>query len=83
MGRLEKTSVPTECLSIYEITLKVASTCGLDSSLIRPVSSDSMATGFARPIYGLLDISKAVKELDFTPLSLDEALRKELMRPLG
>ena len=56
----------------------VASTCGLDSSLIRPVSSDSMATGFARPIYGLLDISKAVKELYFTPLSLDEALHERI-----
>ena len=68
-----------ECLSIYEIALKVADAYGLDKSLINPVKTDEGATGFARPIYGLLDISKAEKELGYCPKTLDEALK--LFRP--
>jgi len=63
-----------ECLSIYEMACKVASICGLDSSLIHPVHTDPSDTGFERPVYGLLDISKAERDFGFAPVSFERGV---------
>jgi len=63
-----------ECLSIYEMALRTASVCKLDSSLIKPVHTDVSETGFMRPKYGLLDISKAERDFGFDPVSLEEGI---------
>lgn len=64
-----------ECFSIYEIACKVAEAYGFDRNLIMPISTDNQGCSFERPQYGLLDISKAEKDLNFKPLSLDDALK--------
>lgn len=64
-----------ECYSIYELALEVARMCGLDSSLVHPISTEEQDCGFARPKYGMLDITKARKTIRYAPTSLNEALK--------
>jgi len=65
-----------ECFSIYELALAVAEHCGLDKNLITPTSTQDQDCGFARPKYGLLDISKAQRTLGFVPTPLAEAIKQ-------
>lgn len=64
----------SELYSIYEIAQKVASFWHLDSSLIQPVPSSSIASAVARPSFTGFYLDKAKRELGFQPHTLDEGL---------
>lgn len=63
-----------EKFCIYDIARTVAEVCGIDTSLIHSITTEEQNAGFVRMKYGLLDISKARKELGYHPHSLREAL---------
>lgn len=67
-----------DCISRYELALKVAKVFDLDSSLISPVSSDFFKNIAKRPKNTCFNTKKMEKQLGIKPLSVDEGLR--LMR---
>lgn len=67
-----------DCISRYDLALKVAKVFSLDSSLITPVGSDFFKSIAKRPKNTCFNISKMEKELGVKPLTVDEGLK--LMR---
>ncbi len=65
-----------ECLTIAEIAYRVANILGLDKSFIHPVTTQEMQEKTPRPRFSGMSISKAQAELEYTPLSLDEGIKK-------
>jgi dTDP-4-dehydrorhamnose reductase len=65
-----------ETLSIYEIAQQVAFVFELDSSLIKPISTDALSQIAARPPRTGFDLTKTNKELQFYPKSFKEDLIK-------
>lgn len=63
-----------DCLSIAEIAYRVAAVLRLDSTLIHPVTTIEMQERTPRPAFSGLCIEKAMNELDYHPLSLDEGI---------
>ena len=63
------------CISRYELALKVAKAFNLDSSLILPVKSSFFKNLAARPKNTCFNTAKIEKELKIKPLSVDEGLR--------
>lgn len=70
-----------DCISRYDLALKVAKVFGLDKSLINPVSSDFFKDIAKRPKNTCFNTSKMEKDLGIKPLSVDEGLR--LMKQEG
>ncbi len=66
----------SECLTIDDMAYKVAYILGLDRALIRPITTAEIQEKTPRPRFSGMSISKARKELGYTPLSLDEGIRK-------
>lgn len=64
-----------DCISRYELALKVAKVFDLDSSLISLVSSDFFKNIAKRPKNTCFNTKKMEKELDIKPLSVDEGLK--------
>lgn len=64
-----------DCISRYDLALKVAKVFELDSSLINPVSSDFFKSIAKRPKNTCFNTKKMEKELDIKPLSVDEGLK--------
>lgn len=64
-----------DCISRYDLALKVAKVFDLDSSLISPVSSDFFKSIAKRPKNTCFNTEKMEKELGIKPLGIDEGLR--------
>ncbi|MDH7507809.1 MAG: dTDP-4-dehydrorhamnose reductase [Methanomassiliicoccales archaeon] len=67
-----------DCLSRYEIGLKVAEVFQLDNSLIRAISTKDSGLVARRPCYSCLDVEKVEEKLGFKMLSLIDGLRRML-----
>ena len=67
-----------EVLSIYEIVCNIAECCGFNPTLIKKINSGRLNQIAQRPIDSTLSIEKAIKELDFCPTTLNNALKKIL-----
>lgn len=66
----------SEYLSVYEFALIVAEVFHLDSSAISPISSLSLSQVGKRPAKTGFDISKAIRELEYSPSGIKEGLEK-------
>ncbi|MEK7616880.1 MAG: SDR family oxidoreductase [Patescibacteria group bacterium] len=70
-----------DCISRYDLALKVAEVFGLDQSLISPVTSDFFKNIAKRPKNTCFNTSKMEKQLGIKPLSIIQGLnlmKKEL-----
>lgn len=67
-----------ELITPYQLACKVAYQCGLDQSLIQPVTANSFSEIALRPKNSQLDIQKAKQILCFRPTCIDEGLRLSL-----
>lgn len=66
----------SDCLSIAEIAYRVADALGLDRSLIQSVTTEEMKESTPRPRFSGLDISKAIREINYLPHTLEEGIKK-------
>lgn len=64
-----------ECLSIVEIAYRVADYLQLDRSLIQPVRTKEMKEVTPRPRFSGLSIEKAMRNLNYSPISLEEGMK--------
>jgi dTDP-4-dehydrorhamnose reductase len=64
--------------SPYQLALMVAQLMNKDSSLIQPVTAETFKEPARRPIKTGFIITKAVKELGFVPLKLEEGIKRVL-----
>lgn len=65
-----------EYLSVYEFALTIAEVFQFDASLISPVTSLSLNQTGRRPAKTGFDISKAIRELEYSPSGIKEGLEK-------
>jgi dTDP-4-dehydrorhamnose reductase len=65
-----------DTMSILDLVRRVADHAGLDASLIDAVSSESLGQAAKRPPITGLDISKARRDLGFSPHSFSEVLNR-------
>ena len=65
-----------DTLTPYAMAVKTAACAGLDASLIEKVDAGSFKQPAKRPPVTGFDITKAVKELGYAPLSFEEALKR-------
>jgi dTDP-4-dehydrorhamnose reductase len=62
-------------LSPYEMAIATANTLGLDASLIQNVTSETFPEPVHRAKRSGLKIDKAIRELDYNPVSFEEGVR--------
>ncbi|MAQ31547.1 MAG: NAD(P)-dependent oxidoreductase [Flavobacteriales bacterium] len=67
-----------ECLSIFEIVCNIAKYLNIDYSRIRKIKSIELNQIADRPINSSLCIDKAIRDLNFEPTKLNNALSKIL-----
>ncbi len=65
-----------DVLTPYQVAVATAKFLSLDHSLITRVEAHEFEQPAARPLKTGFDISKAIKELDYHPVSFEEGLRK-------
>lgn len=65
----------TEQMTPYQMAVEMARIKGLDSSLIKRVTTDELQHPAKRPMRTGLDISKAQNELGYQPRSFEEGIR--------
>lgn len=63
-------------LTPYDIAIATAALLCLDAGLLTPVSTASLNEIARRPLYGGLNISKAINELGYEPIDFYEGLKK-------
>lgn len=63
-------------VSIADIAYKVAAHLQLDSALIKAVTTEEMQEITPRPRHSGLSIEKAIKEIGYQPLTLDEGIKE-------
>jgi len=61
-------------MSVIELVIRVARYFKLDTSFVTPVSSSTLNQKAARPLLSGFDISKARKELGYSPHSFEEGI---------
>tara|TARA_A200000113_G_scaffold223224_1_gene238363 strand:+ start:679 stop:1569 length:891 start_codon:yes stop_codon:yes gene_type:complete len=61
--------------SIYELVLRVAKSCGLDTKSLNKTTSESLNQAAKRPPKTGFDLSKARAEIDYRPLSFEDSLK--------
>lgn len=64
-----------EIVSPYQMAITVAETLGLDASLIESVNSDTFPEPVKRAKRSGLKIAKAIRELDYSPVSFEEGVK--------
>jgi dTDP-4-dehydrorhamnose reductase len=62
-------------LTPYQMAVILANTLQLDASLITPVTSETFVEPVKRAKHGGLKIDKAIRELDYQPVSFEEGVR--------
>jgi dTDP-4-dehydrorhamnose reductase len=81
--RLEKTGdfhlAGSEIYTPFQMAVKVAQLLGLDDTLIEEVNSTSFPEPVRRAKKSGLKIDKAIKELNYNPLSFEEGVRKSFL----
>jgi dTDP-4-dehydrorhamnose reductase len=60
----------------YQMAVETAEHLGLDARMITEVTEDSFQQPALRPLKTGFDITKAKKELDFSPVSFPEGLKR-------
>lgn len=65
----------SDLMNRYQIALKIAEICSLDSELVMPLEPEKLKQKAARPEKGGLTNIKTIKEIDFTPGSLEHGLK--------
>ncbi|QMU65284.1 MAG: sugar nucleotide-binding protein [Flavobacteriaceae bacterium] len=63
-------------VSIYEIALEIAAAFGLDSKLIKPISTATLNQTAQRPFKTGFNLTKTTTELEFYPKSFKEDLQR-------
>ena len=79
IAELHKTGVyhisgPETC-SIYELVLRAAKSCGLDTKSLNKTTSESLNQAAKRPPKTGFDLSKAYVEIDYRPMSFEDSLK--------
>ena len=69
-------TVGNECVSRYELILKIAEIFNINKDLIEPVTSDMFEQIAKRPMRCCLNANKAQRLLNVKPLSIEESLLK-------
>ncbi|MFC4230911.1 SDR family oxidoreductase [Parasediminibacterium paludis] len=64
-----------DLLTPYQMAIILANTLQLDASLITPVTSETFTEPVQRAKHGGLKIDKAIRELDYQPVSFEEGVR--------
>jgi dTDP-4-dehydrorhamnose reductase len=67
-----------EMCSPYQLAVLVANTLGIDSSLIEKVTAETFKEPARRPLKTGFIITKAVKELGYVPVKLEEGVKRVL-----
>ena len=79
IAELHKTGVyhisGPETFSIYELVLRVAKSCGLDTKSLNKTTSESLNQAAKRPPKTGFDLSKAYVEIDYRPMSFEDSLK--------
>ncbi len=65
-----------ELMTPYEMACQTADYLGLNKTLIKPVSSVAILQAAKRPLKTGFKIDKAMKEIDFNPVSFEEGLKR-------
>ena len=65
----------SETFSIYELVLRVAQFCGLDTASLNKKTSESLNQAAKRPPKTGFDLSKARSEIDYRPMSFEDSLK--------
>ena len=65
----------SKLMSIYEMALEVANTFDLDKSLIKPILTEKLNQKALRPVKTGFKIEKAIKELNFVPITFKDQLQ--------
>ena len=64
-----------ETFSIYELVLRVAKFCDLDTKSLNKTTSESLNQAAKRPPKTGFDLSKANVEIDYRPMSFEDSLK--------
>lgn len=64
-----------DMMSILELVERVADYYGLDKSLIKPISSESLNQAAKRPVRTGFILDKSIKELGYKPHSFEEGIK--------
>ena len=64
-----------ETFSIYELVLRVAKFCDLDTKSLNKTTSESLNQAAKRPPKTGFDLSKAYVEIDYRPMSFEDSLK--------
>ena len=67
-----------ESLSILNIVCNIAKYMKYDNSMIKRINSSELSQIAKRPFDSTLDVNKSIKNLDFIPTKLNDALNKML-----
>lgn len=70
----------TDYISMYDFALKIAKIWGLNAALITPIDTATLGQPAARPPKTGFVVDKAIQNLGFRPVSVDEGLRTVLKR---
>ena len=64
-----------ETFSIYDLVLRVAKFCGLETESLNKTTSESLNQAAKRPPKTGFDLTKARKEIGYNPMSFEESLK--------
>ena len=64
-----------ETFSIYDLVLRVAKFCGLDTVSLKKTTSESLNQAARRPPKTGFDLGKARAEIDYRPMSFEDSLK--------
>ena len=70
----------SDYISMYDFARKIADVWNLDDTLISPIKSSELGQPAARPPKTGFVIDRAMEELNFRPISIDEGLRQMYKR---
>jgi dTDP-4-dehydrorhamnose reductase len=63
-----------EYMSVLEMSQRIARFCGLDASLLQPVTTAELGQAAPRPLKSGFVIDKAIKDLDYHPRTLEQGI---------
>jgi dTDP-4-dehydrorhamnose reductase len=63
-----------EYMSVLEMSQRIARYCGLDASLLQPVTTAELGQAAPRPLKSGFVIDKAIKDLGYHPRTLEQGI---------